>query len=325
MPRPIKYGRDVNGILLLDKQAHFSSNEMLQKIKRIYSANKAGHTGTLDPLAVGMLPICLGESTKFSQFLLGANKTYRVVARLGQRTNTSDANGEIIEERPINFSHIQLNNALKNLRGHIKQVPSMYSAIKYQGKPLYQYARQGIVVPLKPRDITIYTLDCIRCTKDTLELEIQCSKGTYIRTIIDDLGISLGCGAHVIYLRRLQVSSYYPEHMVTLEKLEKIVATAQKNYTEKNTILDSLLLPVETAVSHLSEINIGDITAAHLMQGQQVEIQGLTSKEMVRIYAGKERIFIGVGNVDHKGCLVPRRLLNSKYKMCERESRAHRG
>ena len=213
MSRPRRRGRDINGVLLLDKHQGLSSNDVLQKVKRIYNANKAGHTGALDPLATGMLPICLGESTKFSQFLLDADKRYRVIARLGQRTNTSDADGEVVQERPVEFSQEQLDAALEQFRGDSQQVPSMYSALKYQGKPLYEYARQGIEVPREARDITVYELQFIRWENDELELEIHCSKGTYIRTIIDDLGEVLGCGAHVIYLRRVQVSNYPSERM----------------------------------------------------------------------------------------------------------------
>lgn len=162
MSRPRRRGRDINGVLLLDKHQGLSSNDVLQKVKRIYNANKAGHTGALDPLATGMLPICLGESTKFSQFLLDADKRYRVIARLGQRTNTSDADGEVVQERPVEFSQEQLDAALEQFRGDSQQVPSMYSALKYQGKPLYEYARQGIEVPREARDITVYELQFIR-------------------------------------------------------------------------------------------------------------------------------------------------------------------
>ena len=214
MSRPRRRGRDINGVLLLDKPQGMSSNDALQKVKRIYNANRAGHTGALDPLATGMLPICLGEATKFSQYLLDSDKRYRVIARLGQRTDTSDADGQIVEERPVTFSAEQLAAALDTFRGDIEQIPSMYSALKYQGKKLYEYARQGIEVPREARPITVYELLFIRHEGNELELEIHCSKGTYIRTIIDDLGEKLGCGAHVIYLRRLAVSKYPVERMV---------------------------------------------------------------------------------------------------------------
>ncbi|EHM41261.1 tRNA pseudouridine(55) synthase TruB [Hafnia alvei] len=309
MSRPRRRGRDINGVLLLDKHQGLSSNDVLQKVKRIYNANKAGHTGALDPLATGMLPICLGESTKFSQFLLDADKRYRVIARLGQRTNTSDADGEVVQERPVEFSQEQLDAALEQFRGDSKQVPSMYSALKYQGKPLYEYARQGIEVPREARDITVYELQFIRWENGELELEIHCSKGTYIRTIIDDLGEVLGCGAHVIYLRRVQVSNYPSERMVTLEQLQQMVTAAEEAGIEPKTVLDPLLLPMDTAASHLPEINLTDVVAAYVLQGQPVQVQGLPAEGMVRINVGEKRRFIGVGEVDDQGRLAPRRLV----------------
>lgn len=309
MSRPRRRGRDINGVLLLDKHQGLSSNDVLQKVKRIYNANKAGHTGALDPLATGMLPICLGESTKFSQFLLDADKRYRVIARLGQRTNTSDADGEVVQERPVEFSQEQLDAALEQFRGDSQQVPSIYSALKYQGKPLYEYARQGIEVPREARDITVYELQFIRWENDELELEIHCSKGTYIRTIIDDLGEVLGCGAHVIYLRRVQVSNYPSERMVTLEQLQQMVAAAEEAGIEPKTVLDPLLLPMDTAASHLPEINLTDVVAAYVLQGQPVQVQGLPAEGMVRINVGEKRRFIGVGEVDDQGRLAPRRLV----------------
>lgn len=309
MSRPRRRGRDINGVLLLDKHQGLSSNDVLQKVKRIYNANKAGHTGALDPLATGMLPICLGESTKFSQFLLDADKRYRVIARLGQRTNTSDADGEVVQERPVEFTQEQLDAALDQFRGDSQQIPSMYSALKHQGKPLYEYARQGIDVPREARDITVYELQFIRWEGDELELEIHCSKGTYIRTIIDDLGEALGCGAHVIYLRRVQVSNYPSDRMVSLEQLQQMVAAAEEAGVEPRTVLDPLLLPMDTAASHLPEINLTDVVAAYVLQGQPVQVQGLPAEGMVRINVGEKRRFIGVGEVDDQGRLAPRRLV----------------
>ena len=190
-------GRPINGVLLLDKPYEMSSNHALQAVKRIYFAQKAGHTGALDPLATGMLPICLGEGTKFSQYLLDTDKTYQVTAKLGIRTTTSDAGGEVVSEKDVNVSDEQLLQALDTFRGTTKQVPSMYSALKHQGQPLYKYAREGIEVPREARDITVLTLELLRFEHDEVELNIHVSKGTYIRTIVDDLGELLGCGAHV--------------------------------------------------------------------------------------------------------------------------------
>ncbi|WP_225639163.1 tRNA pseudouridine(55) synthase TruB [Candidatus Profftia sp. (ex Adelges kitamiensis)] len=315
MSRILRNSRNINGVLLLDKDLNISSNKVLQEVKSIYNAKKAGHTGTLDPLAEGMLPICFGESTKFAQFLLNAKKRYIVIARLGQKTSTADSTGKLIKECSVNFSQIQLDEALSQFRGNICQIPSMYSAIKNHGKPLYKYARQGLEVPRKARNITIYHLRCIRYQDNELELEIDCSKGTYIRTVIDDLGTLLGCGAHVIYLRRIQVSQYSSDLMVTLKSLQQIVTLAQEINIEQSIMLDSLLLPIDAAASHLPEVNITDIFATHIIQGKGVQIQAicLPTEGMVRINAGNKRKFIGVGNLDNQGYLTPYRLVSNIY------------
>lgn len=221
-------GRAINGVLLLDKPHGLSSNHALQTVKRIYFAQKAGHTGALDPLATGMLPICLGEGTKFSQFLLDTDKTYQVTAKLGIRTTTSDAGGEVVSEKEVNVSDEQLSEALDSFRGTTKQTPSMYSALKYQGKPLYKYAREGIEVPRESRDITVFSLELLRFEHEEVELNIHVSKGTYIRTIVDDLGELLGCGAHVSDLRRLAVGDYPVDKMVTLSQLEALLEQAHE-------------------------------------------------------------------------------------------------
>lgn len=309
MGRPRRRGRDIDGVLLLDKPQGLGSNDALQKVKRIFNANKAGHTGALDPLATGMLPICLGEATKYSQFLLDADKRYRVIARLGQRTDTSDADGQVISERPLAFTQQQLDDALQHFRGTSKQVPSMYSALKYQGKPLYEYARQGIEVPREARDITVYQLDFLRWQENELELEIHCSKGTYIRTIIDDLGELLGCGAHVIYLRRLQVATYPVERIVTLAQLEALLAQAQEEEQPPRLRLDPLLLPMDSAVQHLPEANINPVVAGYIKLGQPVRAPGTPSEGLVRITVGEERKFIGVGEIDEDGQVAPRRMV----------------
>ncbi|QYM92354.1 tRNA pseudouridine(55) synthase TruB [Dickeya zeae] len=308
MSRPRRRGRDIHGVLLLDKPQGASSNDVLQKVKRLFNANKAGHTGALDPLATGMLPICLGEATKFSQYLLDADKRYRVIARLGQRTDTSDADGNIIEERPVTFTHDALMLALDSFRGDTQQVPSMYSALKYQGRPLYEYARQGLVVPREARDITVYELQFIRWEADELELEIHCSKGTYIRTIIDDLGEKLGCGAHVMYLRRLQVATYPTERMVTLEQLQALREQAEAQEQPIGD-LDVLLLPMDTAVQAFPEVNLSPVVAGYLKLGQAVRATAVPTDGMVRITEGDERRFIGMGEIDDEGRVAPRRLV----------------
>ncbi|MFW3571334.1 tRNA pseudouridine(55) synthase TruB [Kosakonia cowanii] len=309
MSRPRRRGRDVHGVLLLDKQQGASSNDVLQKVKRLYNANRAGHTGALDPLATGMLPICLGEATKFSQYLLDSDKRYRVIARLGQRTDTSDADGQVVEERPVTFTAAELASALESFRGNTQQIPSMYSALKYLGKKLYEYARQGIEVPREARPITVYELLFIRHEGDELELEIHCSKGTYIRTIIDDLGEKLGCGAHVIYLRRLAVSRYPIERMVTLEQLQELVQQAEQQDVPAAELLDPLLMPMDSPASDFPVVNIPTVVAAYFKNGQPVRASTTPAEGLVRVTEGEEGKFIGMGEIDEQGRVAPRRLV----------------
>ncbi|MBG3080810.1 tRNA pseudouridine(55) synthase TruB [Proteus mirabilis] len=302
-------GREINGVLLLDKPQDISSNDALQKVRRMFNASKAGHTGALDPLATGMLPICLGEATKFSQFLLDSDKRYRVIARLGQRTDTSDAHGEVIQERPVQFTQQALDDALESFRGETLQVPSMYSALKHQGKPLYEYARQGIEVEREARPITVYELQFIRWEGDELELEIHCSKGTYIRTIIDDLGEKLQCGAHVIFLRRLEVADYPKERMVTLEQLRAMIENAQTAQEDPFTALDALLLPMDTAVAHFPVVNLTTIIAGYLKLGQPVRVNhDINEGEWVRVTEGDEKKFIGLAIIKD-GLVAPKRVV----------------
>ncbi len=309
MSRPRRRGRDIHGVLLLDKPQGASSNDVLQKVKRIFNANRAGHTGALDPLATGMLPICLGEATKFSQYLLDSDKRYRVIARLGQRTDTSDADGNVVETRAVTFTEQALAEALERFRGTTQQVPSMYSALKHQGRPLYEYARQGITVPREARDITVYELLFIRHDADELELEIHCSKGTYIRTIIDDLGEMLGCGAHVIYLRRVQVATYPAERMVTLEQLQALSAHAQAEGQSLDAVLDPLLMPMDSPVSNYPEVNLPLAVAGYLKLGQAVAAANAPAQGMVRITEGEAHTFIGMGIIDDAGRVAPKRLV----------------
>lgn len=309
MSRPRRRGRDIHGVLLLDKSQGLSSNDALQKVKRIYNANRAGHTGALDPLATGMLPICLGEATKFSQYLLDSDKRYRVIARLGQRTDTSDADGQVVEERPVSFSAEQLAIALENFRGETQQIPSMYSALKYQGRPLYEYARQGISVPRESRSIVVYELLFLRHEGDALELEIHCSKGTYIRTIIDDLGEKLGCGAHVTFLRRLAVSKYPVERMVTLEQLNDLLAQAQAEGIEPASLLDPLLMPMDSPAEDFPRVNLLSDVAVYFKNGQPVRVAGAPQEGLVRVTEGDEQKFIGMAEIMDDGRVAPRRLV----------------
>lgn len=309
MSRPRRRGRDIHGVLLLDKPQGLSSNDALQKVKRLYNANRAGHTGALDPLATGMLPICLGEATKFSQYLLDSDKRYRVIAKLGQRTDTSDADGIVVEERPVNFSAEQLAAALESFRGDTEQVPSMYSALKHQGKPLYEYARAGIEVEREARPITVYELLFIRHEGDELELEVHCSKGTYIRTIVDDLGEKLGCGAHVIFLRRLAVSKYPIERMVTLEQLNELVEHAHRQEREPADLLDPLLMPMDSPASDFPLVNLLPEVAVYFKNGNPVRVAGVQAEGLVRVTEGEEKKFIGMGEIDGEGRVAPRRLV----------------
>jgi tRNA pseudouridine55 synthase len=302
-------GRPVHGVLLLDKPTGESSNHALQKVKRIYFADKAGHTGALDPLATGMLPICLGEATKFSQYLLESDKRYIVKAKLGERTNTSDSDGEVVETRPVKVDRGQLERCVAKFKGTTKQIPSMFSALKYQGRPLYEYAREGVEVPREARDITVYSIELLGFNGDEIEMDVHCSKGTYIRTIVDDLGEMLGCGAHVTYLRRTQVAKYPYERMVTLEQLEELLEQANREEIAPRELLDPLLLPMDTAVVDLPEVNMIAELADMVQHGQPVQVFGAPSEGQVRMTSGEERLFLGVGEIDDDGKVAPKRLV----------------
>lgn len=302
-------GRPIDGVILLDKPTGMSSNDALQKVKRLYFAEKAGHTGALDPLATGMLPICLGEATKFSQFLLDSDKRYRVIAKLGERTDTSDSDGDVVETRPVNVTLETLEACIDKFRGESDQVPSMFSALKYQGKPLYEYARKGIEVPRESRKITVYEIILHRFEGDEVEMEVHCSKGTYIRTIVDDLGEMLGCGAHVTMLRRTGVAKYPYENMVTLEQLNELVDNANRDGIAPREVLDPLLMPMDTAVEDLPEVNLIADLADMVMHGQAVQVLGAPTEGQLRLTMGEERRFIGVGEMNRDGKIAPKRLV----------------
>lgn len=294
--------RQIDGILLLDKPTGITSNAALQRVKRHYNASKAGHTGSLDPLASGMLPICFGEATKFSQYLLEADKTYLVEAKLGVRTTTSDAEGEVVSEKPVaNYTLADLDQAFAKFRGEIEQVPSMFSAIKHQGQPLYKIARQGIVVERESRKLTVHRLDVLSYRDEIVKFELKCSKGTYVRTIVDDFGEHLGCGAHVISLRRLNVGPYEVSGMVTLETLEQ-----QSQFDQ----LDQYLLPTDTSIKEWPELSIAPNLAFYLQQGQSVFIPNAPANGWVRLVM-KDGTFIGVGEIESGGKVAPRRLVKT--------------
>ncbi|SEL24784.1 tRNA pseudouridine synthase B [Colwellia chukchiensis] len=304
-------GRAINGVLLLDKPYDMSSNTALQKVKRIYFAQKAGHTGALDPLATGMLPICLGEGTKFSQFLLDTDKTYQVTAKLGVRTTTSDIDGDVVSERPVNVSAAQLATALDSFRGTSQQIPSMYSALKYQGQPLYKYAREGIEVPRESRDITVFRLDLLRFEDDEVDLDIHVSKGTYIRTIIDDLGELLGCGAHVAQLHRSAVGNYPTDRMVSMAQLEALLEQAKSEDVAPSVYLDPLLLPMATACDGIPVVFVDEMSANFLRHGNPVQCSNAPTEGLVQVFIGddiEQGEFIGVGQIDDDGLVAPKRI-----------------
>ena len=303
MSKPRKRGRDIHGVFLLDKPQGMSSNDIMQKVKRIFQANKAGHTGALDPLATGMLPICLGEATKFSQFLLDADKRYLVTAKLGERTDTSDAEGQIVETRDVNVKTSEILTALEQFRGDILQVPTMFSALKYNGKPLYEYARQGITVEREARPITIFELNFIEYNVPYLTLEVHCSKGTYIRTLVDDLGEALGCGAHVTMLRRTAVADYPTEKMLDWNALQSLAAQQDLS------LLDVLLLPMDTAVAKLPALTLNESQTQGIGFGQRIKFDNPNSLQgQVRLFSHENR-FLGVAVIDENNVIRPQRLV----------------
>ncbi len=304
MSRKRNNRRAVNGLLLLDKPAGMSSNEALQQVKRLFNAQKAGHTGSLDPLATGMLPICLGEATKISGFLLDADKRYRMTCKLGIKTATGDAEGEILQQRPVpQLDPGQLESALAGFRGEIQQIPPMYSALKHQGERLYKLARQGQEVERAPRTVLIHELTVLRQGDDEIDLEVACSKGTYVRALAEDLGEALGCGAHVAALRRLAVGPYRdPDAMITLDDVRHL---AEDGYAA----LDPRLLAVESALYDWPQIRLSADSAFYLRQGQAVLVPKAPTSGLVRLYDQHEQ-FLGVGEIQDDGKVAPRRLFH---------------
>ncbi len=304
MSRRRSHGRPVSGILLLDKPVGMTSNAALQAAKRLFRARKAGHTGSLDPLASGLLPICLGEATKVSAYLLDADKRYRVRVRLGVTTTTGDADGEILVTRAVEpFDATRLEAVLDGLRGEIDQVPPMYSALHHKGQRLYQLAREGIEVERAPRRITIHALDALAVAADELELDVHCSKGTYVRTLAEEIGTGLGCGAHVVALRRTGVGPYSEAGLLTLDALR---AEADEGAPEA---LDRHLLPVASALAHWPEVRLSGDAAYYLRQGQAVVVPRAPTSGWLRL-VGDDGAFIGVGQVQDDGRVAPRRLFN---------------
>ncbi len=291
-----KFGCDIHGILLLDKRLGVSSNRALQEVKRLFNAKKAGHTGSLDPQASGLLPVCLGEATKTSAYLLNESKRYQVEIQLGVVTDTGDAEGVVIQEKLVpEFTQGQLNNCLNDFVGSYEQVPPMYSALKYNGKKLYELAREGKTVVRKPRLITIYELQFIDYQQNRLTVDVRCSKGTYIRSLAEDIGDVLGCGGSVTKLRRLAVGNFAIEQCYTIEQLQEMSGEQQRE----------ILIAVDEPLISMPIINLTEQQAQAIRQGRSLQIDEST-EGMVRIYS--KQVFLGLGEMIMGGKLAPKKL-----------------
>lgn len=297
--------RRVDGILLLDKPVGLSSNRALQQMKHLFRARKAGHTGSLDPLASGLLPICFGDATKISGFLLDADKRYDVVCRLGVTTDSGDADGEVLERRPVPaLDEHRIEQALAPLRGPIAQVPPMVSALKHQGQRLYKLARQGVEVERPPRPVTIHALDLVaRPGDDSLALSVFCSKGTYVRSLVESIGADLGCGAHVTALRRTALGPFRGEDMVTVAEMQ---ARADNGGLAA---LDASLLPTEQGLQGWPDVVLSGEASHFLLQGQAVWVPGLPEPGLVRVFDANR--FLGMGRIGDDGRLLPQRLMRT--------------
>jgi tRNA pseudouridine55 synthase len=279
--------RRVDGVLLLDKPTGLTSNAALQRAKRLFNAEKAGHTGTLDPLASGLLPLCFGEATKFARFLLDAHKRYRATVRFGITTTTQDAEGEILETRPVTLDRAQLEAALPAFTGALRQTPPAYSALKFQGRNYYEYARAGIEIPRPPRDVHVESLVLAEWSSPDATLDVVCGKGTYIRALAADLGSALGCGAHLVALRRTGTGDFGVNDSIALAALEAMDATLR----------DALLLPVDASVAALPRLDIDIEGATSLRQGRAIAAAGI-EPGCYRCYAAAD--FLGMVDVaDH--------------------------
>jgi tRNA pseudouridine55 synthase len=303
MGRRRNRGRNISGVLLLDKPIGMTSNKALQEVKFLYKAAKAGHTGSLDPLATGLLPICFGEATKLSAFLLDADKHYRVRVKLGVTTTTADAEGEVLEENdPSGVSEAAVREVLADFLGEQQQLPPMYSAIKHQGERLYKLARQGVEVERETRTIHIHTLELRSFELPEFELDVHCSKGTYVRTLAEDIGKRLGCGAHVSGLRRTGVGPYDDSSLVSLEQVQ--AAFGDKRFEE----MDDWLLPLESALAEWPEVKLSPDAAFYMQQGQPILVPNAPTSGWVRLYANQND-FLGVGQILDDGRVAPKRLM----------------
>ena len=305
MGRRKNKGRDVSGVLLLDKPQGCSSNHILQQVKRLFGAAKAGHTGSLDPLATGMLPVCFGEATKISAFLLDSDKSYHLRCQLGVSTTTGDAEGEVLETQDVSaITEQDVKAVLPAFIGEIEQIPPMYSALKHNGERLYKLARQGIEVERKARSVTIYGIEFISLGLDEqkrliLELKVDCSKGTYVRTLSEDIAKKLHCGAHITALRRLSVGPYDGD-MLTIEQLS---ALAEQGFE----VLDASLQPIDSGVADWPDVHLGSDAAFYVRQGQAVMVPHAPTQGWVRIY--DQSHFLGLGEIQDDGMIAPRRMI----------------
>jgi tRNA pseudouridine55 synthase len=297
--------RPLDGVLLFDKPLSLSSNIALQKVKRLLQAEKAGHTGTLDPLATGLLPICFGEATKFSNALLDAGKTYRALIKLGQTTTTGDAEGEITASAPVALEEPQVRKVLRDFTGEIRQVPPMHSALKHQGKPLYEYARKGETIERESRGVMIHDLVLEHFSGDEMVITVRCSKGAYIRTLAEDIGNALGCGAHLQGLRRTAIGRFVLEQAHSLPELEAM-SMAER---------EACLLPVDSLLQDLPSIDLDETQAVRIAQGQRLAIDAVLPEGRVRLYDAGQ--FIGVADFAGQQ-LTPGRLLAGIAKSAAR-------
>ncbi len=292
--------RDIDGVLILDKAIGCSSNRALQQVRAIYRARKAGHCGSLDPLATGVLPICLGQATRFSGYLLDAAKAYVATCRLGQTTTTGDAEGELLETRPVAVEDEHLAQVLRRFTGSIDQIPPMYSALKHQGQRLYRLAREGKQVEREPRRVSIFKLDLVSLGERELVLEVHCSKGTYIRTLAEDIGAALGCGAHLSALRRIAVGSLSVGDAVTIERLTTVDAGD----------IDGMLLPVTALLSSFPELSLDEASTRAIRYGKRVLLGHSEDIGLYRLVSPEDD-FIGLGEVFANGELAAKRLMNT--------------
>ncbi|MFK5914563.1 MAG: tRNA pseudouridine(55) synthase TruB [Woeseiaceae bacterium] len=298
-------GRNISGIVLLDKPLGITSNRALQIVKRFYKAAKAGHTGSLDPLATGLLPLCLGEATKVSGFLLDADKRYLATLKLGIKTSSADAEGEILETRPVeSYSKKQINTAIEPFLGDIEQVPPMHSALKVDGQPLYKLAHQGITIERKSRPVHIFDIQVLRYEGDEIDIDVRCSKGTYIRTLAEDIGEHLGCGAHLSALRRTESGPFDLDECMTLEELEKL---SEKTEIEGFDELDNFLMPAEEALHDWASIDLSEDAAFYICRGQAVQVPNAPTEGLVRLFS-EEKGFLGIGEIMQDGRVKPNRL-----------------